>query len=86
MIFDEYGPVRMIRTAAWKYVHRHPDGPHELYHLQDDPDERRNLAGEPGQGQRIEGLRAQMEAWFARYVEPERDGLRARLDVGSGGW
>ena len=27
-----------------------------------------------------------MEAWFARYVEPERDGLRARLDVGSGGW
>ena len=86
VIFDEYGPVRMIRTAAWKYVHRHPDGPHELYHLQEDPDERRNLAGEPGQGQRIEGLRAQMESWFARYVEPERDGLRARLDVGSGGW
>ena len=24
VVFDEYGPTRMIRTAAWKYVHRYP--------------------------------------------------------------
>ena len=37
VIFDEYGPVRMIRTKEWKYVHRYPYGKHELYHLVDDP-------------------------------------------------
>ena len=28
----------------------------------------------------------ELEASFARYVVPERDGLRARLDVGAGAW
>ena len=41
VIFDEYGPVRMIRTQEWKYVHRYPYGPHELYDLVNDPDERK---------------------------------------------
>ncbi len=86
MIFDEYGPVRMIRTREWKYVYRHPDGPHDLFDLVNDPDERHNLAEEPGQQQRIRELHARLEAWFARYVLPEHDGLRARLDVGSGAW
>ena len=86
VIFDEYGPVRMIRTREWKYVYRHPEGPDELYDLVNDADERRNLIDDAGQAQRITELRARMEAWFAEYVEPERDGLKARLDVGSGGW
>ena len=43
VVFDEYGPVRMIRTREWKYVHRYPYGPHELYDLVGDPDERSNL-------------------------------------------
>ena len=33
VVFDEYGPVRMVRTSQWKYVHRYPDGPHELFDL-----------------------------------------------------
>jgi hypothetical protein len=37
VIFDEYGPVRMIRSKEWKYVHRYPYGPHELYDLVNDP-------------------------------------------------
>jgi arylsulfatase A-like enzyme len=86
VVYDEYGPVRMIRTREWKYVYRHPDGPHDLYDLVSDPDERRNLADDPGQVHRIRDLHAQLEAWFARYVVPERDGLRARLDVGAGAW
>ena len=39
VVCDEYGPVRMIRERLWKYVHRYPFGPHELYDLQQDPGE-----------------------------------------------
>ncbi len=46
VVCDEYGPVRMIRDHEWKYVHRYPYGPHELYSLNDDPDERQNLVDE----------------------------------------
>jgi len=76
VVFDEYGPVRMVRTREWKYVHRHAHGPHELYDLVNDPDERNNLADEPGQADRIAELKAMMDEWFARYVIPARDGLR----------
>ena len=76
VVYDEYGPVRMIRTREWKYVHRHPDGPNELYGLVHDPDERRNLIDDPAHAPRIRSLRADLEAWFARYVIPEKDGLK----------
>ncbi|MCS6861747.1 MAG: DUF4976 domain-containing protein, partial [Abditibacteriales bacterium] len=75
VIFDEYGPVRMIRTKEWKYVYRHAYGPHELYDLVNDPDERVNRAADPHQAQRIKELKAAMDQWFARYVNPHRDGL-----------
>jgi arylsulfatase A-like enzyme len=76
VIYDEYGPVRMVRTEEWKYVYRHAHGPHELYNLVEDPDERQNLVDEPGQQARIDELKAMMDEWFARYVDPVRDGLR----------
>ena len=46
VVYDEYGPVRMIRTPEWKYVHRYPYGVHELYDLTADPDEQNNLVDE----------------------------------------
>lgn len=45
---DEYGPTRMVRTRDWKYIHRYPYGPHELYDLANDPHERVNLGGQAG--------------------------------------
>lgn len=86
VIYDEYGPVRMIRTREWKYVYRHPDGPNELFDLVGDPDERRNVVDDPAQAARGRELHARLEEWFARYVEAERDGLKARLDAGAGAW
>ncbi len=74
VVFDEYGPVRMIRTRDFKYVHRHPDGPHQLFDLRNDPDERHNLASDPEQQARIRELKAMLDDWFARYVMPARDG------------
>ena len=76
VVFDEYGPVRMIRTAQWKYVYRHEYACDELYDLVSDPGERENLAEVPSQAPRLRELKGEMEEWFARYVRPEHDGLR----------
>ncbi|MCH8296313.1 DUF4976 domain-containing protein, partial [Candidatus Poribacteria bacterium] len=76
VIFDEYGPVRMIRTQEWKYVHRYPYGPHELYDLVNDADERKNLIDEKSKNALVKEMRQQLTSWFSRYVRPELDGAR----------
>lgn len=83
VIFDEYGGTRMIRTESWKYVHRYPDGPDELYDLENDPDERANLADDAGYAGRRRTLRGELENWFDRYAVPDRDG-RTRPVSGAG--
>jgi arylsulfatase A-like enzyme len=76
VVFDEYGPVRMIRTPQWKYIHRYPYGPHELYDLATDPDENNNLINDGGAGEIVAEMRYQLEAWFLRFATLERDGAR----------
>lgn len=76
VVFDEYGPVRMIRAREWKYVHRYPYGPNELYDLVNDPDEEHNLAGDAGHRSRMEALRGEMQDWFQQYADPRVDGTR----------
>lgn len=75
-VFDEYGPVRMIRSQEWKLVWRYPAGAHELYNLADDPFEKVNLFSAPGQADRIRTMRRELDDWFACYVDPELDGAR----------
>ena len=72
----------MIRTQEWKYVHRYPYGPHELYDLVNDPGERKNLIDDKSQNSRIDDMRQQMGAWFERYVLPELDGARCSVTGG----
>ncbi len=79
VIFDEYGPCRMIRTEEWKYVLRFPDGPNELYHLTDDPGEDYNLADDPACEQVRKELGAQLGEWFAAYVDPRFDGIKENV-------
>ena len=74
VIYDEYGTTRMVRTEEWKYVHRHPGGPHELYDLVNDPDERENLADDPRQTARIGELKMRLQDWFVRFAVEGRDG------------
>jgi arylsulfatase A-like enzyme len=77
VIFDEYGPVRMIRTDKWKYVHRYPYGEHELYDLANDCDENFNLlAADPTEEikQKTNELRGRLESWFLKYTDKENDG------------
>ncbi len=84
VVLDEYGPNRMIRTKTWKYIHRYPYGPHELYDLEHDPGERFNLLNENRYffygpkfiRQKAAEMKAQLDGWFVRYVDPEIDGAR----------
>ena len=76
IIADEYGPVRMLRTREWKYVHRYPYGPHELYDLVNDPNEENNLYDDPAQERRIVDMRNRLEAYFLKYSDPSIDGTR----------
>lgn len=72
-IFYEMETCRAIRGERWKYVSRFPNGPYELYDMQNDPQERLNLYGQPG----METIRAEMaerlDAFFNRYADPKYD-------------
>lgn len=83
VVFDEYGPVRMIRTETDKYVHRYPYGPNEYYDLKADPGEEHNLIDAPECADRILTLRTKLENWFYQYVNPALDGAKEGV-TGSG--
>jgi len=92
VVYDEYGPARMIRTADEKYIHRSPHGPHELYDLRHDPDERVNLLTDARRWRldddperRADDLRRQLDTWFADYADPTRDGRLQGVE-GRGQW
>ena len=76
VVFDEYGPVRMIRTKEWKYVHRYPYGKNELFDLREDPGEEHNLYGEAQYEEKVLEMKRKMEGWFTTYVNPEIDGTK----------
>jgi len=74
VVYDEYGPVRMIRNKTWKYIHRYPYGPHELYNLADDSAEEHNLIDSQAHQATVAEMKVELEAWFLRYVDPALDG------------
>ena len=83
ILYSEYGPVRMIRTKEWKYIHCYPHGPNELYDLVNDPGERNNLINDPAQKERIWRMKWQLENWFVKYVDPRKDATKDN-NVGKG--
>ena len=76
VVYDEYGPVRMIRTKEWKYVYRGEEGPAELYDLVHDPDEYNNLVEDPRYAELINEMKARLFGWFDTYVDPAYDGMK----------
>jgi arylsulfatase A-like enzyme len=73
VVFFEFETIRAIRTGEWKLILRHPDGPHELYHLSADPGERKNLFDAPEHAAVQQGLKQRVENFFAQYVDPQYD-------------
>lgn len=78
VVYDEYGPARMIRTEEYKYIHRYPYGENEFYDLKADPGEESNLAlsKDPAVRKTIAALRSRMEQWFVQYSDPDKDGTK----------
>ena len=75
VIYDEYGPVRMIHDQRYKYVHRYPYGPHEFYDLEVDPEETFNYIEDPRYQDIITAMRSRLRDWFAKYTDPRVDGV-----------
>jgi arylsulfatase A-like enzyme len=64
---------RAIRTDSWKLVMRHPQGPHELYDVQRDAQERFNLYGQPSMEEIRGDLQSKLTAFFKKYADPQYD-------------
>lgn len=73
VVFDEYGPTRMIRSAKYKYIHRYVYGPHEFYDLIKDPDEENNLADDLDYSELVCAMKKRMNNWFYTYADPRVD-------------
>ena len=72
-VFYEYENLRCIRTMNMKYIHRHPNGPHELYNLENDPEEFHNLADDPNFANTRDGLRRELKSFFTKHSVPKYD-------------
>ena len=74
--FCEYGTARMIRTPKWKLVVRYaPQATgDELYDLERDPRETKNVLSDPKNAAIVAELRERLDAFFAKYTQPGRDG------------
>jgi hypothetical protein len=59
-----------------KYIHRYPDGPNEFYDLGNDPNETVNAIDDIAFRSIIRHMAKQLQDWFEKYVEPERDGSK----------
>ena len=70
-IFYEMETTRAIRAERWKYVARFPDGPYELYDMENDPQERFNMFGQPGTESTRADLAKRLDAFFDQYADPK---------------
>ena len=72
-VFFEYIDTRVIQTRDWKYTKRFLTTPNELYDLIRDPDEKHNLAGNPGHQAVVKEMDARLTAFFDQYADPRYD-------------
>jgi arylsulfatase A-like enzyme len=72
-IYHEFENVRMVRTDRWKYSWRHPDGPNELYDMENDPGERENRAGDAELSSVEKEMRDRISGFFECHADPEYD-------------
>jgi arylsulfatase A-like enzyme len=55
---------QMVREGYWKYV-RFRKAPEQLYDLESDPDEQKDLAADPAREEVLTRMRRRLDAWLA---------------------
>lgn len=73
--FCEYGDLRMVRSPGWKLL-EFPDLRVELFDLENDPGETRDLSRDASNAAIIAGLKGALDAYYARYSTPEHAARR----------
>jgi hypothetical protein len=69
-LYFEYAYTRGIRTETLKYMERTKEWPSELYDLEADPGEGRNLIDEAVYTSRLSALRLDLRSFFDRHGAP----------------
>jgi arylsulfatase A-like enzyme len=76
-VFMEQEETRSIRTSKWLLMRRvsptEYDFRTELYDLENDPDERQNVAEDPAYQEALDDLSNQLDAHFKKYCNPKWD-------------
>jgi len=76
-LYFEYSFVRGIRSERLKYIRRTKEWPSELYDLEKDPGETKNLAEDPAYRHLRRSLDSDLDQWFKRYGAPEQEQWRS---------
>ncbi|MEO8025130.1 MAG: sulfatase-like hydrolase/transferase [Bryobacteraceae bacterium] len=69
-LYFEYSYVRGVRTENLKYIERTKEWPSELYDLEADPGETRNVIGDPRHRKQLEALRKDLGRFFSENGAP----------------
>ncbi len=72
-VFYEYESLRCIRTRSWKYIERYESGYDELYNLETDPDEVKNLIDDPLAANKRAELQDRLDRFFNQHASPKYD-------------
>jgi arylsulfatase A-like enzyme len=82
-LYFEYSYMRGLRTETLKYIERTKEWPSELYDLEADPGEKRNVLDDPKYQKVASGLRTELDQYFetrgAPPIEQWRSTTRQRL-------
>jgi arylsulfatase A-like enzyme len=76
-LYFEYEYVRGIRTENWKYIERTKEWSSELYDLDADPKESRNLIDDASHRKDVLALRAELHDFFVQQGAPPIDDWRS---------
>jgi hypothetical protein len=77
-MFGEYGDLRMVRTHRYKYIERAAENRIDLFDLETDPRETKNLGlSEEHAGIRTQ-LASQLKEYFDQFEGSPNNGLRVR--------